>query len=207
MINKTKGWVVLGMSITILFTVLSLSAQLKRDGLIFSEVYLNENEPDKSWLEIYNPTNMPLILEKIRFYHVKTTNILPKEIREEGGVEIAPGECIILCAKESKFDFPVITKSKLIQVSAITHFGKGGFFSLGTKGLGEEGVDIFRYGDPEVTSKLKNQLGNFVVPFSKNAKSYTRIKSETLGEQFLPNFTQTAPSPGLYIEKGGILNA
>jgi hypothetical protein len=179
-----------------------LSAQLKRTGLIFSEVYLNGNEPDKSWLEIFNPTTEPLILEKFRFYHVMTTNILPQEIQEKGGIQIAPGECIILCANKSKFDFPLEAKSKLIQVSTMTHFGKGGFFSLATKELGENGEDIFRYGDPEMTSKLKNRIGDFVVQFSKDTQSFTRIKYETAEERFLPNFIRTRPSPGCYMEKG-----
>jgi len=202
MINKMKNRIFLLILIAVTCMTMPLSAQLKRDGLIFSEVYLNENEPDKSWLEIYNPTTVPLILEKFRFYWVLTPNVLPQEIQEQGGIEISPGECIVLCANESNFDFQIEAKSKPIQVSAMTHFGKGGFFSLGTKGLGEDGEDIFRYGDPEITAKLKSQLGDFVVPFSRDAKSYTRIKSEIPEERFQPNFTQTEPSPGHYMEKG-----
>ncbi len=178
-----------------------LSAQLKRESLIFSEVYLNGNESDKSWLEIYNPTTRPLILEKFTFYWVLTPNVLPQEIREQGGIEISPGECVVLCANQSKFGFHMETRTKLVQVSSIIHFRKGGFFALGTKGLGEDGEDIFRYGDPEVTSRFKSQVGDFVVPFSKEAKSYTRIRSETHGQQFLPNFTQTEPSPGRFMAR------
>lgn len=201
MINKVKSRTFLLISMAALFMVIPLTAQLKRDGLIFSEIYLNENEPAKNWLEIYNPTTRALILEKFRFYHVKTANILPEAIQEKGGVEIPAGECLVLCANESELDFQIEARSKLIQVSAISHVGKGGFFSLGTKELGEDGVDIFRYGDLEITAKLKSQLGDFVVPFSKDAKSYTRVKSENPSERFLPNFTQTEPSPGRYLER------
>jgi len=192
-----KGFLLINVYfLLLLFYNIPLFSQIKREGLIFSEVYLNKNNPNKSWLEIYNPTTIPLVLESIRFYHIKTTNILPEEIQKEGGIEISPGECLILCVNESDFDFQVSKNSKIIQVKAIRHFGKGGFFSLRTKGMGEEGIDIFRYGSPEETSGLKDQLGSFVVPFSDNDKSYTRIKSEMPGERFLPNFIPTEPSPG-----------
>jgi len=98
MINKLKSRVFL--LIMVLFSTIPLNAQLKRDGLIFSEVYLNDIELDKSWLEIYNPTTEPLVLERFRFYHVMTTNILPQEIQENGGIELLPGECIVLCAND-----------------------------------------------------------------------------------------------------------
>jgi|GEM_PF-2183819 len=202
MIIKMKIKTFLLILIVILFMSVTLTAQLKRNGLIFSEVYLNEDKPNKSWLEIYNPTAGPLVLEKFRLYHILTSNVLPQEIQEQGGIEISPGDCIILCANESEFDFKIDTKSTIIQSSAIANFRKGGFFSLKTKGSEEEGVDIFRYGDPEVTSKLKNKLGNFVVPFSRDARSYTRIMSVTHGQRFMPNFTHTEPSPGRYVERG-----
>jgi len=46
------------------------SAQEKVMGLIFSEVYLDENQPSKSWVEVYNPTDKPLILATFRFSHI-----------------------------------------------------------------------------------------------------------------------------------------
>ena len=201
MINKMKSRTFLLISIVVLFMTIPLTAQLKRDGLIFSEVYLDENEPDKSWLEIYNPTSKPLILEKFRFFQVLSTNILPEEIQEKGGIEIPPNECIVLCANVAGFDFSMHEKSKLIQVSTITHFDKGGFFSLRTKGLGEDGVDIFLYGDPEETSKLKKKLGDFVVPFSKNSKSYSRKMTKGTAEKFKSEFYLTEPSPGKHSEE------
>lgn len=200
MFNKIKNRTFIMIAIVVMCITIPLSAQLKRDGLIFSEVYLNEDEPDKSWLEIYNPTTEPLILEKFRFYHIKTTNVLPKDVQEKDGIEVLPGECIVLCANEVKFkiDFQNDPQSKLIQVDVLTRFGKGGFFSLGTKNLGDDGVDIFRYGDPEITEKLSNEIGSFIIPLSKGDKSYKRIEGEDRGNQFQPNFIQNSPSPGFH---------
>lgn len=130
MINKLKSRIFLLILIMVLFSTIPLNAQLKRDGLIFSEVYLNDIEPDKSWLEVYNPTTQPLVLERVRFYDIMTTNILPQEIQKNGGIELLPGECVVVCANEFKFVFKLKPNSRLIQVSAMKHFGKGGFFYL-----------------------------------------------------------------------------
>jgi len=196
--NRTFLFVV--MCIVILMTH-SLSAQLKREGLIFSEVYLNRNEPAKSWIEIYNPTNTKLTLEKFRSSNVLTTNILPQEINDKGGIEITPGESIILCADKTKFNFS--SNAKIKQVSDMSCFGKGGFFSMKTKEMGEEGADIFRYGNPEATLSLGDRLGNFVVPFSTDSISYSRMIGNIPGERFQTNFIKTEPTPGSYNSKGG----
>ena len=184
--NKT----ILSMVIVVILTYIPLSAQLK-EGLIFSEVYLNRNEPDKSWIEIYNPTSIKLSLEKFRSSNVLTTNILPQEINES----------IILCPDKTKFNLK--SSAKINQVSEMSNFGKGGFFSLKTKEMGEEGADIFRYGNPEVTLNLETQLGNFVVPFSTDSKSYSRMSGNIPGESFQPRFIKTEPTPGSYNNKGG----
>jgi len=167
-----------------------------RNGLIFSEVYLDENNPDKSWIEIYNPTSQPLVLEKFRFLNIKTTNILPEAIQEKGGIEILPGKCLVLCASAIDFHFDFNAKSALIEVSVMAAFGKGGFFSLRTKDMGEDGVDLFRYGDPEKTVKWVNEIGDFVVPFSTNGKSFHRKMTKGIDESVSPEFYSAEPSPG-----------
>jgi hypothetical protein len=179
----------------VMFIGLSLSAQSKKKSLVFNEIYLNESEPDESWLEIYNPSNNPLVLEKFRLYNVMTTNILPGEIRKNGGLEIAPGESIILCANSAKLNLNN-AKIKVIQISVLGSFGKGGFFSLRTKGMGENGVDIVRYGDPKLTVTLQNQIGDYVIPFSSDSQSYSRIDDHY-------SFIRSEPSPGIHIRKGG----
>ena len=108
--------------------------------MIFSEVYLDANLPERSWIEIYNPTSQPLVLEKIRYLNVKITNILPEAIQEKGGIEVLPGECIVICASTAHFQFNMDTKSSLFEIPENKHFGKGGFFSLRTKNMGEDGL-------------------------------------------------------------------
>ncbi len=193
--NRTTVMLLLGL----LVITLPLSAQLKSEGLIFSEVYLDESEPSRSWIEIYNPTSLTQTLEKFRSYNVLTTNILPEEVKKNGGIEIGSGESVILCADKNRINFN--SEKDVIQVNEIIHFGKGGFFSMRTKGMSQNGVDIFRYGYPEKTDELKDQIGDFVVPFSKNGKSHTRTSNQIQKEEMRPVFIETEPSPGFYFEK------
>ncbi len=178
-----------------------LSAQMTYKGLIFSEVYLDKNQPEQSWLEIYNPTSATVILENFRVYHIKTTNMLPRDIIEKGGIEIPSKKCIVLCANNKFSNNSFSGELEFIEVPGIACFGKGGFFSMSTRDFGESGIDIIRYGAPEYTSELQNQLGDFVVPLSEDLKSYSRVKSQNNEKPFKPNFIKTMPSPCQYSEK------
>lgn len=199
-----KNKIILFTIINILLICLTLSAQVKNEGLIFSEVFLKDNDSDASWIEIYNPTQKSLTLESFRIWNIMTTNMLPKEINEKGGLEISPGEFIILCVDKAKLN---LNKNiKIIEIKGINHFGRGGFFSLRTKGMKENGEDIIRYGNPEITSYLENKIGSFVVPFSNDGKSYSRPISKISGDQIQLNFVKTKPSPGLSNEKGEKMN-
>ena len=62
----------------------SLSAQDSGNGLVFSEVYLDSIQPGDSWVEVHNPTDQPLTLERFRLSHIRALDILPPEIRRQG---------------------------------------------------------------------------------------------------------------------------
>jgi len=145
---------ILLLSIFMLSVVIPLSAQVKQKGLIFSEVFFNEKQPERSWIEIYNPTSNSVILEGFRFSHILTTNMLPKDIMKNGGVEVPSKKCILLCSDELVLGTPINANCKVIQLEAIKNFYKGGFIALRTKGFDDNGVDIIRYGEPELTSEL-----------------------------------------------------
>lgn len=191
MFSEIRCKIFLLISVGVMCLTLPLSAQLKREGLIFSEVYLNDKEPDKSWLEIYNPTLKPLVLKKLRFYQILTPNIIPEELVERGDLQLFPHECLVICANKSKLKFGRDIKIKLIELNVINQFGIGGFFSLRTQGQGDEGVDTFRYGEPKITAKFESQLGGYVVSFSNSMMSYKRSIKDSL-----PVFTLQNPSPG-----------
>ena len=200
--NIMQNRTILILMIGILLLALPLSAQLKREGLIFSEVYLNEEEPGENWVEIYNPTLEPLILEAFRTYNVETINVLPEEINNKGGLEIAPGECVIICTDRNKLKYN--GTARILQINTMGAIGDGGFLAIRTKSMGEDGVDIFRFGDPEKTSRLKEEVGDFVVPFSTENESYSRINIGASEELSTYGFEKTEPSPGIQTHEGGL---
>ena len=174
----------------------SLYAQIGRKGLIFSEVYFYEQDRNNCWIEIYNPSTSTLYLEKFRFSHVLTNNMLPEDAQKSGGIEIGHGECIILCPNKDNLDAKLPGNTKVIQIEDLSCFGNGGFCSLRTKGLGEAGVDIFRYGAPEKTARHESQIGNFVLPLSKQGECYTRDVQIETDSQIGCQFFVSTSTPG-----------
>jgi hypothetical protein len=76
------------LSLIFLFFPISIFlAQGESKGLIFNEVYLDKDKPGKSWIEIYNPEEIPLILKSLRIFGIRTPNILPAKYREQNGIE------------------------------------------------------------------------------------------------------------------------
>ncbi|MCJ7812215.1 lamin tail domain-containing protein, partial [bacterium] len=43
-----------------------LSSQEKVNNLIFSEIHLDANQPGNNWIEVYNPTDKPILFEGFR---------------------------------------------------------------------------------------------------------------------------------------------
>ena len=60
--------------------------------LYFSEIYIDTTHPEKNWVEVLNPSRETMILRRFRTSNVLTDNCLPKEIRQQGGIEVKPGE-------------------------------------------------------------------------------------------------------------------
>lgn len=198
---KMRNRLLLLISSIMLFIVEPLSAQMNYKGLIFSEVYLDESRPEQSWLEIYNPTSNPLILEKFRFSHILTTNMLPEDIVKNGGIEIPSKECILICSDKSVFGTKINGNTQVIQISTIKKFYKGGFIALTTKYFDENGIDMIRYGESELTSEFSEKLGNFVIPISEDSLSYSRILNEDETTGTRPKFIKGIPTPGTVTAK------
>ncbi len=171
----------------------SLIAQEHQKGLIFSEVYLDINQPQNSWIEVTNPTDKPLILKSFRYSFIRTPNILPTLIRGKEGIVLQPGEYLILCANEEIFEKNWGEIKNIIAFSSLAMFGNGGFFQLTTKNLFKVGIDAVRYGDPKISSESENFCGKQVVPFVSGNRSYSRSISKSMTNS---TFKETTPTPG-----------
>ena len=184
------------MLIPLFFYTTGASAQETADHFVISQVYLDNNQPTNSWIEVYNATDKPLMLERLRISHIKTTNVLPKAIQDQGGLQVAAGEYLILCGNQSLFDSAYATSTKSTGVDALSQIATGGFIAVTTKGAGEAKGCVVRYGDPEKSTQISKLAGNQVVGFSKKGKSFTRKITRTPAGIDISNFVETLAAPG-----------
>ena len=166
-------------------------------GLVFSEVYLNEKEPEKSWIEIYNPCYQTLTLDRFRYSHLKSLSQLPYHIAKQGGIKIYANDYLILCANKKVFTSQWGQKRLVSEVEAVSWFADGGFAALVTKEIEETGYDAFKYGNKERTLHIEEEFGNCIVPFSCRDKSYSRKMYRLIPENEFLDFFESEPTPGL----------
>jgi hypothetical protein len=156
-------------------TSFALTPQEKEGQLFFSEVYLDSEQTGNSWVEIHNPTDTSLMLQRFRISHIKTINILPDSIQQLGGIEVKANEFLILCADKSLFNKTGDIEIKPIVVKELTMIGTGGFMALTTKSSKNNLFDTFRYGDPDKSAYAEDLRGDQVLDFLKNGNSYSRV--------------------------------
>lgn len=175
---------------------LSLSAQEYGKGLIFSEVYLDDKHPEKSWVEVYNPTDETLRLGGFRLSNIRAISIIPRCNMPEEEIVLVPGECVILCASKEKFHMKWGKRNNVVEVPLLSTFEQGGFMALRTAGLKVEGNDGFRYGDPTKSDQTKALRDSQVLTFSKNGKSYCRDEIKSANGRTVSTFYPAEPTPG-----------
>ena len=173
-----------------------ITAQEAADHLVIIQVCLNNNEKSKCWIEVYNPTDKVLILERFRLSHLRTINVLPDSISKEGGVKVGAGEYVILCADENMFKSSYGNKVKSVGVKALTHIASGGFLAIITRGTDDAKGTIVRYGKGEESLKIAAVAGDQVIGFSEDGKSYTRKIVKSNNDLTISDFTESSAGPG-----------
>lgn len=162
-------------------------------GLVITEVFLDSTMSGNSWIEIYNPTNNSLVLEKLRLSNIRTTNVLP-DLKDE--IKVNAKEIIILCADMEIFEkLYGKLQNRIIEVKALTMLSNGGFISLATKNNHETGGDIIRYGVREMSLKAHSRAGNYIIQFSENKSFSRKIVESVIGES-ISEFQKSNPTPG-----------
>lgn len=149
-------------------------AQEPADHLVISQVYLSGDHPSTSWIQVFNPCNKSLVLERFRLSNVKTINILPIAIQAEGGLILGAGESLFLCASDSSFRTAFNKPGRILEIAPLRHLNDGGFIALTTKGAAESKGGVVRYGRPEMSSQVSKVAGSQVLPFSAQGRSFTR---------------------------------
>lgn len=181
----------------LLFVVVpSLLAQTTKRGLVISEVYLDEKQPLNNWIEIYNPTNAPQVLDRLRISHIKTLNVLPAAIQRSGGIDIGPNEYLVVCA-DGENGLLFEARIAPVVVNALSQFIDGGFVAILTQNMDETDADGFRYGASSLSSHAAEFLGAQVVPFSSNPNSYSRTIVKSDGQISVLGWHESEPTPGV----------
>ncbi len=168
--------------------VLPLIAQEQSKGLIFSEIYLDVNKRENSWIEIYNPTDSKLTVTSFSHSAVKTVNLLRNK-KNEDRFAIDPGKCLILCVDEDVFYAKWDKSIKVVEVKGMSGFGTGGYMSFSFKNSNSNGIDVFRFGKPARSEAVAEIAGNTVLDFVDDNKSWNRITNSK-------NYLKAEPTPG-----------
>jgi hypothetical protein len=189
---------VLSLLVLVLFLICAkeITAQESSEHLIISQVSLNNDQKSKSWIEIYNPTDYELVLERFRLSHLKTINVLPDSINKEGGIKINAGGYVVLCADEDYFKTTYGKEVKVFYVKALSHITSGGFLAITTKGVDITKGGIVRYGKEEWSSKIAEIAGEQVVRFSEEGKSFIRKIEKSEAGIAVSDFTESTANPG-----------
>jgi hypothetical protein len=166
-----------------------VDAGSKIGRLVISEIHLLSPDSPENWFEIYNPTNEPLTLYEYRTSNVMSMNILPADIRKNGGLLMNPKDFVIICADSSGFPQ---AKCLFFESSALMSLSEGGYISITTKESEDEGIDLCRYGNPywsiEFTIANKIEAIDFL---NNSGESYERIiPYEPI------KFVKKTPTPG-----------
>jgi len=160
---------------------------------------LDKDEPAKNWIEIYNPTEKPLVLSKFRPSNIRTFNVLPVNLF--GKTEVKPKQYLVICANYEKFVSIWGKRDNLVVIRALKSIPENGFISIGTRGLKLSETDYLHYRNQIESSNSKISSNNEISVFSKNEKSVSlKIKKTDEGKTEY-NFYETNPTPGLSNEE------
>lgn len=164
-------------------------------GIIINEVYFDKAKPVNNWIEIYNPTNQSLTLERFRLSHVRSLNVLPAGIRKRGGLIIHPNEYYIICANKNQFKSLWGNQKNVLEIPLLSFLSDGGYVVLFTGEFKDTGIDAFRYGKAERTQRY-SFFTNQVLELSNDGKSYSRELTVDSGNIITGNFINSSPTPG-----------
>jgi hypothetical protein len=196
MIDRTLKIVSFLLTILFLAGGSGITAQESAGHLVINQVCLNNIQPGITWIEIYNPTDNALTLERFRISHLRTINALPDSIKKVGGIKIGAGECVILCADENQFRSFYKKTIKVVKAKALLQIAAGGFLAITTKGTDITKGEIVRYGKEEWSSKIAEIAGKQVVGFLEEGKSYVRKIEKSVAGISVSDFTESTANPG-----------
>ncbi len=176
----------------IVIQIWDVFAQDISNQLVFTEAMIDKKD-SQVWFEIFNPTDKNISLVTFRISGIRTTNILPPEIRQNNGVELKPGERVIVCGDKESFTNKFGGDIKLLEIKLIKDINEGGFVIMNHMDGVENTNNIIRFGTPEKSMAVASKVQeNEIIDFSYDNMSYSR----NINNSKLTNWFKTIPSPG-----------
>lgn len=166
--------------------------------LIITEVFLEKDNQENNWFEVYNPTDEDQFLQVFGLSNIRTPNLLPR--KDSKGILVKSKEVIVFCANIKKFtkNYGKLN-SRCIELKALALLSsQGGYFMISSQKRTETKGNNIRYGEPVQSFSRKNIAGDEIVDLSSE-NSFSRKIVINRGSKSLMKFEKSVPSPG-YIE-------
>ncbi len=177
----------------VLLALLKIYGQDNLKQLVITEVKLDQRNQE-FWIEICNPSEIPLVLSSMRISWVKTPSILPHEYQGQNGIELKSGERIIICSDIKSFQNKYGFQIRAVELKLLKDMSIGGFIAINHITGVENSKNVFRFGPSERSSIVAEKVGdNAVLNFTNDDMSYHR---EILKDNKVSSWLKTIPTPG-----------
>jgi len=166
--------------------------------LIITEVFLDKNNQEYNWFEVYNPTDKGQYVQVFGLSNIRTPNLLPR--KDDKGILIKPKEVVVFCADLKRFreNYDKLN-TQCIELKALTLVSsEGGYFMISSQKHKETRGNNIRYGNPGQSINRKNIAGDEIIDFSSE-KSYSRKIIINKNSKYLMKFDKTIPNPGYIV--------
>lgn len=168
-------------------------AQESTRQLIITEASL-DSVNQEVWIEIFNPSDIPLVLSSMRISGIKTPSVLPREFDGQRGIELKPGERIIICSDIKSFRAEYGDKIRAVELKLLRNILSGGFIAINHMAGVESSRNIVRFGQREKSQVVASIVSDDqILNFSDDGKSYSRQVSKNLEPS---SWSRSVPTPG-----------
>ena len=168
----------------------------QKKKIMICEVYIDEQEPAKNWVELCNPYDESITLHKFRTSNVLALDCFPADIRAKGGITIPAGGVVVICADIKTFTQQWNGDIQPVEVDILRYLGKNGYIAAQTKNSEELVYDVVVYGSAD-NDYLKIFPDHTSLPFCINSQSYKRTFAKAGDSVTMSEFIASEPDPGV----------
>ncbi len=175
------------------FIVSDTWAQDDTQQLVITEVNLVSLNQE-FWIEIFNPSDVSLILSSMRISGIRTPNVLPRELEGHKVIELKPGERIIICSDIKSFRSKYGDKIRAAELNLLKSVLKGGFVAINHMSSIENSKNVIRFGSKKLSHMVEKIVGDEqVINYADNGMCWWR---EVLNDGTVSSWKKSNTTPG-----------